>query len=160
MLFHHFAADWNMSTAIGGFWRRKRLWWHYLMTLHFTIKHVACLCLEAVPLNSCLNLNDFYICHIFAPSSVSAVDTSWCSSADSQFTQEENKERGCFCSGKRWLCAYCEHWQLYDAGWEANKKKCMQPQTASLLLKWILRCCFSNYTATGTIKYIEHHTQR
>lgn len=158
MSFHHFAADWNKSRAIDGYWRRKRLRWHYLMTCCSSV-------LWGCPLELLPGfkwLCDLYICHIFALSSVLAVDTSWCSSADSQLTLrlEENKQPGCFCSGKWWLFVCCEHWQLHDAGWEANKKKCMQPQTVSLLLKWILHCCFSNNTATGTIKYIDHHTQR
>ncbi len=117
---------------------------HVVCLCSFCCLLVACLCLEALQYNSCMNLKYYctklhraslfcisqsHICICTQPilQSTYQMESTICmqilSSHKKKKITQSNKQQGCFCSTEGWLCAYCEHWQLYDAGWKANKEK-------------------------------------
>ena len=148
----------------------------YNIVLELTIKLLAWFwryLLEHFFSHLCVRMRrffDIYLSHVYICARLILQSArpggAWCLRAGSRFTQEgennsaeqQTAERGGLCSSERRICAYCERWQLYDAGWKANSSNrrrcrhshssvcvcvcvcvCVQPQTACLLV-----CCPSN----------------
>lgn len=161
MSVNYFGADWNILKSYQNQFCYRHscspedeLQWLFFTTLYLNLQLNFLPGFEGICLNSfahicaqrCvfflyIHLSHVYICTQLILQSARP-GGAWCLRAGSRFTQEEENnsaeqqtaERGCLCSSERRLCAYCERWQLYDAGWKANSSSRRRCRHSSVCL--------------------------